>query len=55
MREDQMGIAVGQFSELTDEKSWFAARIGITSVPLNTPRLPGRATHLAATIKRVAA
>ena len=41
MREDRMRIAVGQFSELTEEKLRFAAQIGVAGVQLNTPRLPG--------------
>ena len=36
-------VAVGQFKELTDEKLRFAAQIGVGSVQLNTPLLPGDA------------
>lgn len=36
-----MRIAIGQFSELTEEKLRFAAQIGVTGVQMNTPRLPG--------------
>ncbi len=34
-------IGVGQFNQLTDEKLRFAAQIGVTSLQMNTPRLPG--------------
>ena len=34
-------IAVGQFSELTDEKLRFAAQIGVKGLQLNNPKLPG--------------
>jgi mannonate dehydratase len=36
-----MRIAVGQFSELTDEMLRFAVQIGVSGVQMNTPRLPG--------------
>lgn len=51
-----MRIAVGQFSELTEEKLRFAAQIGVTGVQMNTPRLPGDARweteDLAALVRR---
>lgn len=34
-------IAIGQFSELTDEQIAFAQQIGVEDIQLNTPRLPG--------------
>src|SRR5580704_2691914 len=34
-------IAVGQFSELTDEKLRFAAQVGVKGIQLNNPKLPG--------------
>lgn len=34
-------IAVGQFDELTDEMLRFAVQLGVTSVQMNTPKLPG--------------
>jgi mannonate dehydratase len=36
-----MRIAVGQFSELTDEQLAFARQVGAEDVQLNTPALPG--------------
>jgi mannonate dehydratase len=36
-----MRIAVGQFSELTDEQLAFAKQCGADDILLNTPRLPG--------------
>src|SRR5262249_41579644 len=36
-----MRIAIGQFSELTDEQLAFARQVGAEDVLLNTPRLPG--------------
>jgi mannonate dehydratase len=36
-----MRIAVGQFSELTDEQLAFARQCGAEDVQLNTPKLPG--------------
>lgn len=34
-------IAVGQFSELTDENLTFAKQLGISSIQMNTPSIPG--------------
>lgn len=34
-------VALGQFNELTDEKLQYAAQLGLTSVQLNNPLLPG--------------
>lgn len=34
-------VALGQFSELTDEKAKFAKQLGFDSIQLNTPALPG--------------
>lgn len=36
-----MRIAIGQFSELTDEQLAFARQVGTEDVQLNTPNLPG--------------
>ena len=36
-----MRIAIGQFNEMSDEKLRFAAQIGVHSVQMNTPKLPG--------------
>jgi len=36
-----MRVAVGQFSELSEEMLRFAAQLGVSGVQLNTPRLPG--------------
>src|SRR5438093_1456665 len=36
-----MRVAIGQFSELTDEQLAFAKQVGADDVLLNTPRLPG--------------
>jgi mannonate dehydratase len=37
-----MRLAIGQFSELTDEQLAFAQQCGVEDVQLNTPRLPGQ-------------
>ena len=39
--EQKMRIAVGQFSQLTDETLTFAQQLGIKTVQMNTPQLPG--------------
>jgi len=39
-----MRIGLGQFNELTEEKLVFASQLGVPSVQLNTPKLPGE-TH----------
>ena len=36
-----MRIAVGQFSDLTDEQTTFARQVGAEDIQLNTPNLPG--------------
>jgi mannonate dehydratase len=36
-----MRIAIGQFSELTEETLLFSRQLGVTGVQLNTPKLPG--------------
>jgi mannonate dehydratase len=36
-----MRIAVGQFSELTEEQMQFAVQVGAQDVQMNTPKLPG--------------
>jgi len=38
-----MRVAVGQFSDLTDEQLAFAVQLGVQDIQLNTPRLPGQA------------
>src|SRR5438094_138829 len=38
-----MRVALGQFSELTDEQLAFARQLGVSGVLLNTPVLPGDA------------
>ena len=44
MAAEEMRIGIGQFNELTDEKLRFAAQLGVGSIQMNTPRLPGE-TH----------
>jgi mannonate dehydratase len=39
--EKKMRIAVGQFSQLTDETLTFAQQLGIKTLQMNTPQLPG--------------
>lgn len=39
--ESEMRIAIGQFKDLNDEKLRFAQQIGVSSVQMNTPNLPG--------------
>ncbi len=39
---EQMRVAVGQVSQLTDEILIFAQQIGVSGVQVNTPVLPGR-------------
>jgi len=39
---EQMRVAVGQVSQLTDEILTFAQQIGVGGVQVNTPQLPGR-------------
>lgn len=41
LNELSMRIAVGQFSELTEEQLAFAVQCGAKDIQLNTPRLPG--------------
>jgi len=41
MADPAIRLAIGQFNELTDEKLRFAQQIGVSSVQMNTPRLPG--------------
>ena len=35
-----MRVAIGQFSELTDERLTFAEQLGVSGVQLNTPAIP---------------
>jgi mannonate dehydratase len=39
---EQMRVAVGQVSQLTDEILTFAQQVGVSGVQVNTPQLPGR-------------
>src|SRR6185437_5854389 len=39
---EQMRVAVGQVSQLTDEILTFAQQVGVGGVQVNTPQLPGR-------------
>lgn len=41
MAEAAMRVAIGQFNELTGEKLRFASQIGVSSLQMNTPKLPG--------------
>jgi mannonate dehydratase len=41
---NEMRIGIGQFNELTDEKLVFARQLGVNSIQMNTPKLPGE-TH----------
>lgn len=41
MSDSQMRIGLGQFNELTDEKLRFATQLGVTSIQMNNPKLPG--------------
>ncbi len=36
-----MRVGLGQFNEMSDETLQFAAQLGVTSIQMNTPRLPG--------------
>ncbi len=36
-----MRVAIGQFSELTDEQMIFAQQCGLSDVQMNTPKMPG--------------
>src|SRR5206468_474779 len=38
---EQMRVAVGQVSRLTDEILTFARQLGVTGMQVNTPALPG--------------
>lgn len=41
MTKSKMRVAIGQFNEMSGEKLRFASQIGVSSVQMNTPRLPG--------------
>jgi mannonate dehydratase len=41
--EDTMRVAIGQFSELSEELLKFAKQLGTSGVVLNTPKIPGNA------------
>jgi len=40
-----MRVAIGQFNEITTETMAFARQLGIDSVQMNTPLLPGADYH----------
>ena len=52
-REIGPRVAVGQFNELTDEKLFFATQLGVTSVQMNTPILPGERRWEVADLRRL--
>ena len=41
MGDQVMRVGLGQFNEMTDEKLRFAAQLGVTSIQMNSPKLPG--------------
>ena len=41
MTEQRMRVGIGQFNEMTDEILTFAAQLGVTTIQMNSPRLPG--------------
>lgn len=41
MERPSIRLAIGQFNELTEEKLRFAEQIGVRSIQMNTPKLPG--------------
>jgi mannonate dehydratase len=41
--QNEIRIGIGQFNELTDEMLHFAVQLGVTSIQMNTPKLPGEA------------
>ncbi|AKO99712.1 D-mannonate dehydratase (plasmid) [Marinovum algicola DG 898] len=49
-----MRVAIGQFNEITTETMAFARQLGIDSVQMNTPLLPGADTWDAADVQRLA-
>jgi mannonate dehydratase len=55
----QIRIGLGQFNELTEEKLRFAAQLGVGTIQMNTPKLPGdgywEATDLRALVDTCAA
>ena len=50
-----MRVAVGQFSEMTDEVLRFAAQLGVGGVQMNSPLLPGTERWEAADLKALVA
>ncbi|MEJ7901343.1 MAG: hypothetical protein WKF63_05815, partial [Thermomicrobiales bacterium] len=42
MTEASMRVGLGQFNEMTDEILRFAAQLGVTTIQMNSPRIPGR-------------
>jgi mannonate dehydratase len=53
MSAETMRVAVGQFSEMTDEILRFAAQLGVTGIQMNSPLLPGTERWEAADIKKL--
>ena len=43
MSDQTMQVGIGQFNELTDEKLRYATQLGVTTIQMNNPRLPGAA------------
>ncbi len=35
-------VGIGQFNEMTDEKLRFAAQLGVSTIQMNSPRIPGK-------------
>ncbi|MBX3069688.1 MAG: mannonate dehydratase [Thermomicrobiales bacterium] len=48
-----MRVAVGQFNEPADEKLRFAQQLGVSSIQMNTPKLPGDRQWESADIKAI--
>ncbi len=44
MTEPGIRVAIGQFNEMTDEKLRYAAQLGVKSVQMITPEVPGETT-----------
>ena len=42
MSDDQMRVAIGQFSVMTDEMLRFGAQLGVTTVQMNSPLIPNQ-------------
>ncbi len=55
MTTKEMRVAVGQFSEMTDEMLRFAAQLGVSGVQMNSPLLPGEERWEAADLQALVA